>query len=131
MEPWYEALCILADHQPAAFWEMTYGATFWWTPGRSQLAPDGFTEQPFTYAEIGSVTVFDRVPVGAGDVVGDWELLRRQLAGVWGLKVEESRDVSLPPAIPPNHALRLTRAEPTDSDRPSLPIDVQQRVRPM
>ena len=107
-EVWYAALCAIADHNPAVFWRMANGASFWWMPDRSQLGLDRFSSAPFTYTEIVSITVFDTVPIQPGGWNCDWQSLRGQLLGVVGLKVEELRDVSCPPATPPNQAMRLT-----------------------
>ena len=107
---WYNALCIIADHGPAAYWKMSNGAEFWWTPDRAQLGPDRFMGQPFGYDEIDSVTVFESVRIGKDLVACDWSSLRDQLIGVSGLRIEELRDVRRPPAVPPNEALHLTAA---------------------
>ena len=109
-EAWYEALGIVADHGPMAYWRMANGAAFWWTPGRPQLGPDRFAEGPFGYEEIVSVLVFDAVRLGREVIACDWPSLRGQLLGVRGLRVEERRDVRCPPASPPNRALHLTGA---------------------
>jgi hypothetical protein len=85
MEAWYDALCAIADHSPMAYWQMSNGAEFWWMPGRSQLGPDRFTREPFSYAEIVSVTVFDTVPIKPGGWACDFEALRARLTGVTGL----------------------------------------------
>jgi hypothetical protein len=110
VEVWREALGIIADHGPMTWWVMSNGAVFWWTPGRSQLGADRFTEEPFGYDEIVSVTVFDVVRAGREVLDCDWPSLRGQLLGVRGLRVEELRDVRRPPASPPNQALHLTPA---------------------
>lgn len=109
-DAWYKALSIIADHCPAAYWRMPNGAEFWWMPGHSQLGPDRFTEQPFGYDEIESVTVFDLVRMGTEVLACGWRSLREQLLGIRSLRVEELQDVRCPPAAPPNQALRLTVA---------------------
>jgi hypothetical protein len=108
-DAWYEALCVIADHRPAAFWQLSDGAAFWWMPDRSRLGPDRFTAEPFTYAEVVSITLFDAVRMGHEVFACDWPSLRSRLLGLRGLRVEELRDVRLPPATPPNRAMRLTR----------------------
>ena len=108
MQAWREALGIVADYAPMAYWQLSNGATFWWTPGRPQLGPDRFAEEPFRYDEIVSVTVFDSVRMSREVVACDWPSLRGLLLGVRGLRVEELRDVRRPPASPPNQALHLT-----------------------
>lgn len=110
-EPWYQALCIIADHEPFAFWHLTYGAAFWWTPDRAELGPEGFTKQPFTYAEIDSIVVFDKVRIGKEVLACDWLSLRSQLLRLPGLTFEELRDYACGPSRPPNQALQLRRVE--------------------
>jgi hypothetical protein len=109
-ETWHATLCVIVDHNPATFWCMSNGAVFWWMPDRSQLGRDRFNTEPFTYAEIVSVTVFDTLPMGPGGWLCNWDSLRNGLLGIVGLRVEELRDVHCPPACPPNKAMRLTFA---------------------
>ena len=107
---WFPALSIIANLQPMAYWRLTYGAEFWWVPDRSEILPKGFATQPFTYSEIASITMFDRVQAGKEILAHDWPLLRERLLAVEGLQVRELQNVQRPPATSPNRALCLTAA---------------------
>jgi hypothetical protein len=90
---------------------MTNGAEFWWTlTNRTQLLDDRFAEEPFLYTEIVSVCVVSEVRFRQEVLSCDWLALRQGLLSVPGLHVEEMGDVKIPPASPPNQALRLTTA---------------------
>jgi hypothetical protein len=89
---------------------MSNGATFWWMPDRAQLGEDGFTTELFSYAEIVSITVFERLRLGGEELCCDWDSLRRQLQQIKDLQIKELKDVRCPPAVPPNQALFLTAA---------------------
>src|SRR6185503_11488041 len=72
-EVWYVTLSILADFSPMAYWEMSNGAVFWWRlRSQSQLLPDRFAEQPFSYAEIVSVCVVNEVRFRQEVLSCDW-----------------------------------------------------------
>ncbi|HEY7154670.1 MAG TPA: hypothetical protein VH575_11980 [Gemmataceae bacterium] len=108
---WYAALSIIADFSPMTYWQMSNGAEFWWTlSSRNQLCDERFVEEPFSYAEIVSVCVVSDVRFGEEVLSCDWLALRQSLLNVPGLRVQEMRDVKIPPASPPNQALRLTVA---------------------
>ena len=107
-EAWYTTLHIVARYKPLAFWRTTYGAAFWWCPDEAELLPGGFATQPFTYAEVESVTVFDDVWGKTEWSPEDWLRMRAELLAVEGMQVREERDVACPPAHPPNQALHLT-----------------------
>ena len=105
---WTEALGILADHAPMSYWRMANGSEFWWTlTGREQLLADRFADEPFRFSEIESVTVFREVRIGEEVLACDWPALRAALDEVPGLQVTRLSDVILPPATPPNQAVRL------------------------
>lgn len=111
---WHATLSVIADYSPMTHWRMSNGAAFWWTLiSRDQLLDDRFAEQPFCYAEIVSVCVFNEVRLGKEIVTCDWRGLRLRLLNIPGLRLEEMRDVTLAPASPPNEALFLT-APPSD-----------------
>jgi hypothetical protein len=107
-ETWYIALSLVADEALPLFWRLSYGASFWWMPGRAELLPDGFTDQPFTYGEVTSVMLFDTVRCADRVFACDLTSMARRLSGVTGLLVTELKDISCPPAKPPNRALKLT-----------------------
>jgi hypothetical protein len=107
-DTWYRALSIIADYAPAAYWCMSNGAEFWWTPSHSHLGQDRFTGEPFGYEEIVSVSVFDSVRMGNKVLTCNWQALREQLLDTCGLNIAELRDVSCPPATPPNSVLLVT-----------------------
>jgi hypothetical protein len=108
-EVWHAALCIIADYSPMTRWRMSNGAVFWSIlTSRDQLDDDRFREQPFSYAEIVSVCVVSEVRFRQEVLSCDWPALRDKLLSVPGLSVEERRDVTMPPASPPNEALHLT-----------------------
>jgi hypothetical protein len=110
-EVWHTALSIIADFSPMTYWRMSNGAEFWWTlTNRTQLLDDRFTERPFSYTEIVSVCVVSEVRFRKEMLSCDWPALRQSLLTVPGLHVEEVGDVKIPPASPPNQALRLTAA---------------------
>ncbi len=109
MNAWLETLCVLADDALPAYWLIANGSEFWWTPERSQLGADRFINEPFAYSEIVSITVFDSVPFKSNVWTCDFESLREKLSRIDGLRVEESCDLNIPPAAPPNRALHLTR----------------------
>ena len=62
-EAWHTALRVVARYKRLAFWRTTYGPAFWWSPDESELLPGGFATQPFSYAEVASVTVFKLAPM--------------------------------------------------------------------
>jgi hypothetical protein len=108
---WYAALSIVADFSPMAYWRMSNAAAFWWVlTSRTQLLDDRFSEQPFAYAEIVSVCVFSEVRFCQEVLSCDLPALRQGLLNIPGLRVDEMRDVNIPPAFPPNQALCLTVA---------------------
>jgi hypothetical protein len=109
-EVWYAALSIIADYAPMTYWRMSHGAEFWRPTSRAELLEDRFAEWPFSYTEIVSVCVVSEVRIRQEVLSCDWPALRRSLLNVPGLRVEELRDLTIPPASPPNEALRLTAA---------------------
>ncbi len=111
-EVWHAALSIIADYSPMAYWWMSNGAVFGWIlTNRAQLLQDRFSEQPFEYTEIDSVCVFKEIRLGQEIVSCDWPALRNRLMEIPGLRVEELRDVIIPPASVPNQVLRLSVSE--------------------
>jgi hypothetical protein len=109
---WHAALSIVADFSPMAYWRMSNGAEFWWILGnREQLLRDRFSEQPFDYSEIVSISVYCEVRLGKVSFSCDWPALLDALLVVHGLRVEELRDVKIPAASVPNHVLRLSVME--------------------
>ena len=107
-EAWYTSLSLLADEALPLFWRLSYGASFWWTPARAELLPNGFATQPFTYEEVASVTLFDTVHFGVESVTCDLTLIAHQLSGVAGLLLTKLNNVTCPPVKPTNQALQLT-----------------------
>lgn len=112
---WHETLGILADLSPPMYWRLADGVAYWFTPLPAYLRPDRVEVEPgslpIRYRDIRSVTVFDEVRQGQAVVMTcDWAELRRRLGAVAGLRMEELRDVHLPPAAPPNRALELKLA---------------------
>ena len=108
-EVWHAALSIIADFSPMTYWRMSNGAGFWWTlTSQDQLLPDHFAEQPFSYTEIVSVCLFSEVRFRDEVLSCAWPALCQSLLRIPGLRVEELRDVRLPPASPPNQVLHLT-----------------------
>jgi hypothetical protein len=106
---WLAALRIIADYSPMTWWQTSNGAVFWMTlTSRNQLDEDCFSETPFSYAEIVSVCVVSEVRFRQEVLSRDWPALKQKLLSVPGLSVEERRDLTIPPASPPNEALRLT-----------------------
>src|SRR5262249_52805632 len=121
---WSEALGILADHAPMSYWRMANGAGFWWTlTGREQLLADRFADEPFGFSQIESVTAFREVRYWGEVMSCDWPSLREALAGVEGLEVTELTDVELPPATPPNQAVRLVASSVGGTSGLSLKLD--------
>lgn len=108
MDPWYEALCVIAERRPAAYWRMANGAEFWWIPDRSQLGADRFRTEPFTYSEISSVMVFDHVLMGPNGCSCDWDAVYRELATSATLHIEHLQDVTFQAVVPPNNAIQLS-----------------------
>jgi len=106
---WHEALCILAEYSPPAYWEMANGASFWWNLQPGELGADRFTTTPFDYDEIVSIRVFNVIGVGNWAVTCDWVPLRSRLLGVGGVRIAEYHDIKYGPAMPPNQMLHLTR----------------------
>jgi len=107
-EVWFTALSLLADEALPLYWRLSYGAVFWWTPGRSELLPTGFATQPFAYEEVTSVTLFDAFRFGKEVITCDLPSMAVRLGAVAGLLVTELQDVSCPPIKPPSRALQLT-----------------------
>ena len=106
---WFRALSIIADHSPMTYWRMSNGAEFWWTlTNREQLLPDRFVEEPFSYAEIVEICVFNEVKVRQEVFSTNWASLLEALAQVPGLRVKELKDVKMLPAAPPNKVLCLS-----------------------
>jgi hypothetical protein len=106
---WHAALCVLADYSPMTYWRMANGAEFWWSiSDRSELLSDRFAGEPFHYSEIVSAIVFREVRLGDEVLACDWEAVYRELSAVGGLRVEAVSGLFIPPASPPNEALRLS-----------------------
>lgn len=106
---WRDALSIIADFSPMTYWRMSNGAALWWTlSSRAQLLDDRFTEQPFLYPEIVSVCVVSEVRFREEVLSCDWPALHQGLLSVSRLHVDEILNLEIPPASPPNRALRLT-----------------------
>ncbi len=105
---WYAALAVIVDYQPMAYWRMTNGAAFVWTPsGRHELLADRFDEQPFRYAEIESLTVYREARAGREVWGCDWLRLCEALACVRGIRLSPLVEVRPWPSSPPTDALVL------------------------
>jgi hypothetical protein len=108
---WRAALSVIADYSPMTYWQMSNGASFWWTlSSRDQLGNERFTDQPFSYAEIVFVCVVNEVRFRNEVISCDWPGLHRDLQNVPGLVLKSIQDFRIAPASPPNQALHLTAA---------------------
>jgi hypothetical protein len=107
-EAWYLALRVIARHKVPIYWRMTYGPGFWWSPGESELLPNGFATQPFGYSEVASVTVYREARAGQEMWCCDLVKLRAELVDARGIRIVAQVGVRPWPSCPPTEALELS-----------------------
>jgi len=96
----------IASHKPAAIFEMTNGARFWWMLDAEQVRIDRMSES-FSYEQIRRVTLLDSVDFGLKEWKCELGPLADELHAIKGLSVRVDRDISFQPALPENRALVL------------------------
>ena len=108
MVAWYSALLVIARLRPMAYWRMTYGAEFWWSPGEGELLADRFATQPFGYSDIERVTVYHECQFGKEVFGCDWAAVKCGLTSAEGIRIVPLEGVRPWPSSPPTEALELS-----------------------